>query len=86
MAITGTGKSGYIRLLNNAFYNSRGDKNILANLLTSLQMVSPHVNLFYIQRRYFRKYYPSDKIALNFLNIRFSIPKALKYILTMTTN
>jgi len=30
----GTGKSGYIRLLNNAF-NSRGDKNILPNVFKS---------------------------------------------------
>ncbi len=36
----GTGKSGYIRLLNNAF-NSRGDKQILKNVFGDLKEGSP---------------------------------------------
>ena len=36
----GTGKSGYVRLLNNAF-NSRGDKNILSNVFSGVATGEP---------------------------------------------
>ena len=42
----GAGKSGYIRLLNNAF-NSRGDKNILGNVYEAAAIGKPKCNFVF---------------------------------------
>lgn len=63
----GTGKSGYIRLLNNAFYNSRGDKNILANVFNESANGQPTCKfVFTTNGGTFEKYYPSDKNCFEF--------------------
>lgn len=63
----GTGKSGYIRLLNNAFYNSRGDKNILANVFNSSTNGQPTCKfVFTTNGGTFDKFYPSDKNCFEF--------------------
>lgn len=57
----GTGKSGYIRLLNNAFYNSRGDKNILRNVFSDSETGQPSCKfVFKTNDGTFEKFYPSD--------------------------
>jgi len=63
----GTGKSGYIRLLNNAFYNSRGDKNILANVFNESANGQPTCKfVFSTNGGSFDKSYPSDKNCFEF--------------------
>lgn len=63
----GTGKSGYIRLLNNAFYNSRGDKNILANVFNESANGQPTCKFVFTSNGgTFEKYYPSDKNCFEF--------------------
>ncbi|MFA5300624.1 MAG: AAA family ATPase, partial [Lutibacter sp.] len=62
----GTGKSGYIRLLNNAF-NSRGDKNILSNVFTNIVHGEPKCNfIFRSSGEPFEKKYPTDKNCFEF--------------------
>lgn len=63
----GTGKSGYIRLLNNAFYNSRGDKNILANVFNESTNGKPTCKFVFTSNGgTFEKYYPSDRNCFEF--------------------
>lgn len=63
----GTGKSGYIRLLSNAFYNSRGDKNILANVFNESVNGQPTCKfVFTTHGGTFDKSYPSDKNCFEF--------------------
>lgn len=63
----GTGKSGYIRLLNNAFYNSRGDKNILANIFNESSNGQPTCKfVFKSNGGTFDKFYPADKNCVEF--------------------
>ena len=58
----GSGKSGYIRLLNNAF-NSRGDKNIFANVFSEAPAGGPPKCDFIFQStdETYEKSYPADK-------------------------
>lgn len=58
----GSGKSGYIRLLNNAF-NSRGDKNIFANVFSEAPAGGPPKCGFIFQStdEPYEKSYPADK-------------------------
>lgn len=63
----GTGKSGYIRLLNNAFYNSRGDKNILANVFSDDVTGEPTCKfIFKSNGSTFDKFYPADNNCYEF--------------------
>jgi len=63
----GTGKSGYIRLLNNAFYNSRGDKNILSNVFNESANGQPTCKFVFTSNGgSFDKFYPSDKNCFEF--------------------
>lgn len=63
----GSGKSGYIRLLNNAF-NSRGDKNILANVFSEVPDGGLPKCDFIFQSAYepYEKSYPADKNSYEF--------------------
>jgi energy-coupling factor transporter ATP-binding protein EcfA2 len=63
----GTGKSGYIRLLNNAFFNSRGDKNILGNVFKETEKGQPTCKfVFKSNGGTFDKFYPTDKNSFEF--------------------
>jgi energy-coupling factor transporter ATP-binding protein EcfA2 len=56
----GAGKSGYIRLLNNAF-NSRGDKNILGNVYDATAVGKPKCNfIFQSDTTPYPKKFPTD--------------------------
>lgn len=68
----GTGKSGYIRLLNNAFYNSRGDKNILPNVfLDASNATATGRFVFNTNGKSINKTYPDDENCAEFS--RFSV-------------
>jgi energy-coupling factor transporter ATP-binding protein EcfA2 len=63
----GTGKSGYIRLLNNAFYNSRGDKNIIGNVFDETENGQPTCKfVFKYNGGTLDKFYPADKNCFEF--------------------
>ncbi|PTN04480.1 AAA domain-containing protein [Mangrovibacterium marinum] len=63
----GTGKSGYIRLLNNAFYNSRGDKNILGNVFNETESGQPTCKfVFKSNGGTLDKFFPADKNCFEF--------------------
>lgn len=62
----GAGKSGYIRLLNNAF-NSRGDKNILRNVYVAAAGGEPKCKfIFQSGAAAYPKEFPVDKSCLEF--------------------
>jgi len=62
----GTGKSGYIRLLNNAF-NSRGDKNILGNVYEAIEAGKPKCNfVFQSDAAPYPKEFPKDINCVEF--------------------
>jgi Uncharacterized protein conserved in bacteria len=62
----GSGKSGYIRLINNAF-NSRGDKSLLGNVFSENQQGEPKCRfLFQTDSVQFEKLYPEDKGCIEF--------------------
>ncbi|MCX6164795.1 MAG: hypothetical protein NTU73_08065, partial [Ignavibacteriae bacterium] len=62
----GTGKSGYIRLLNNAF-NSRGDKHILPNVFEKNINGFPSCKFtFQTSERLYDLEYPKEKAKLEF--------------------
>lgn len=63
----GSGKSGYIRLLNNAFYNSRGDKNILSNVFSDESSGEPSCKfIFKSNDNNYDKFYPEDNNCFEF--------------------
>lgn len=67
----GTGKSGYIRLLNNAF-RSRGDKKILPNVYEDKEFEDPSCKfLFVTDEGTVKLEYPRDKDNIEFT--RFSV-------------
>lgn len=67
----GSGKSGYIRLLNNAF-NSRGDKLLLANVFDEGLKGQPTCNFeFQTPESSYSKQYPNDKSSYEFT--RFAV-------------
>ncbi|MCZ8353085.1 MAG: AAA family ATPase [Cyclobacteriaceae bacterium] len=67
----GTGKSGYIRLLNNAF-NSRGDKNILPNVFNGAATGAPNCKFtFQSAAATYDLQYPLQKDSIEF--IQFSV-------------
>ncbi len=67
----GTGKSGYIRLLNNAF-RSRGDKNILPNVFAENEFKDPNCKFsFSADDGTIELEYPRDKDSIKFT--RFSV-------------
>ena len=67
----GTGKSGYVRLLNNAF-NSRGDKNILPNVFISGARGEPTCKFTFLSNAApYDLQYPSQKNSTEFS--RFSV-------------
>lgn len=62
----GSGKSGYIRLLNNTF-NSRGDKSLLGNVFSETPSGSPKCKfVFQSTGAPYEKEFPSDKGCLEF--------------------
>ena len=62
----GVGKSGYIRLLNNAF-NSRGDKNILGNVYDATATGKPKCNfVFQSDAAPYSKVFPTDLNCVEF--------------------
>lgn len=62
----GAGKSGYIRLLNNAF-NSRGDKNILGNVYDTTATGKPKCNfVFQSDAAPYSKVFPTDLNCVEF--------------------
>lgn len=62
----GAGKSGYIRLLNNAF-NSRGDKNILGNVYDAAASGKPKCNfVFQSNTAPYSKEFPTDLNCVEF--------------------
>lgn len=62
----GAGKSGYIRLLNNAF-NSRGDKNILGNVYEAKATGKPKCNfVFQSDAAPYSKEFPTDLNCVEF--------------------
>lgn len=62
----GAGKSGYIRLLNNAF-NSRGDKNILGNVYVAAADGEPKCKfIFQSGAAAYPKEFPADKSCAEF--------------------
>ena len=62
----GAGKSGYIRLLNNAF-NSRGDKNILGNVYEATATGKPKCNfVFQSDAAPYPKEFPTDISCVEF--------------------
>jgi hypothetical protein len=76
----GAGKSGYVRLLNNAF-KSRGDKHILQNVFDDTQRVSQNVSL-HLSLRVIPMTFNIllERIALSFQDFQSLIPKALGFI------
>lgn len=62
----GSGKSGYVRLLNNAF-NSRGDKSLIGNVYSSTFSGVPSCKFtFQINDDIFEKSYPEDHSSFEF--------------------
>jgi energy-coupling factor transporter ATP-binding protein EcfA2 len=62
----GSGKSGYVRLLNNAFI-SRGDKNILQNVFVEGSTGEPKCNfIFQTTGKPYSKVFPTDRASSEF--------------------
>lgn len=63
----GAGKSGYIRLLNNAFFNSRGDKLLLPNVFNKTTKGSPKCSfVFNNGSDSYSREFPTDERCLEF--------------------